>query len=295
MVLGEDERVDKLERQDFRRSGLAHVLAVSGQNVMLLCLLALPLLHLAGAGPRARVLVPLALIAVYVPLAGAGPSLQRAGVMGAAGLLAIAAGRVSSRWYALGLAAAVTLALNPRIAGDAGWQLSFAAVAGILLLAGPLERVLGGLPRVLAQGVAVTLAATLATAPLMAHHFGSVSAAGLVANVVALPLVAPVMWIGMVQVALAQVALALPGAALVIGPLGTVDGFLIGLLQRVARAFAEAPGSSVAVPLRSPLAVLAAYALIALAALAVARGARRGEPRARSAAAAFGRMPRRLR
>ncbi|MEA2450151.1 MAG: competence protein ComEC, partial [Thermoleophilaceae bacterium] len=46
MVLGEDERIDRLEREDFQRSGLAHVLAVSGQNVMLLCLLALPFLHL---------------------------------------------------------------------------------------------------------------------------------------------------------------------------------------------------------------------------------------------------------
>ena len=71
MVLGQDELIDPLERDDFRRSGLAHVLAVSGQNVMLLCALALPLLGWMGAGPRVRVAVLLGLIAVYVPLAGA--------------------------------------------------------------------------------------------------------------------------------------------------------------------------------------------------------------------------------
>src|SRR3954465_12398386 len=92
MVLGQDVLIDPLERDDFRRSGLAHVLAVSGQNVMLLCALALPLLGRLGAGPRVRVAVLLGLIAIYVPLAGAGPSLQRAGVMGAAGLVALAAG-----------------------------------------------------------------------------------------------------------------------------------------------------------------------------------------------------------
>jgi competence protein ComEC len=291
MVLGQDERIDRLEREDFQRSGLAHVLAVSGQNVMLLCLLALPFLHAARAGPRVRVLVPLGLIAVYVPLAGAGPSLQRAGVMGAAGLVAIAAGRISSRWYALELAAAATLLLNPRIAGDAGWQLSFAAVVGILLLAAPVERALSGLPRLLAQATAVTLAATLATAPLIAHHFGAVSAAGLVANVVALPLIAPIMWIGMVQVALAQLAVALPAVAPAIGGLGALDGVLLGLLQRVVRAFADAPGASVALPLRSPLAVVVAYAVLAAAALLLARAARRSEPRARSGAAAFRRLP----
>src|SRR3954452_21423573 len=185
MVLGQDELIDPLERDDFRRSGLAHVLAVSGQNVMLLCALALPLLAWSGAGPRTRVAVLLGLIAIYVPLAGAGPSLQRAGVMGAAGLVSLAAGRASSRWYALELAAVATLALNPRVAGDTGWQLSFAAVVGILVLAPPLQSALRGLPHFLAEGAAVTLAATIATAPLIAHTFGSVSVAGIGANLAA--------------------------------------------------------------------------------------------------------------
>src|SRR2546423_14318423 len=107
---------------------------------MLLCALAAPLLGAVGVGPRGRVAVLLLLIAAYVPLAGAGPSLQRAGAMGAAGLVALAAGRTSSRWYALLLAAAATLAVNPRVAGDPGWQLSFVAVAGILVLVPRLRR-----------------------------------------------------------------------------------------------------------------------------------------------------------
>ena len=121
----------------------------------------------------------MALIAIYVPVAGAGPSIQRAGVMGAAGLVAALAGRPSARWYALLLAAVATLALDPRSTGDIGWQLSFAAVAGLLVLVAPLVRVLRGATRgrcarrALAEGAAMTLAATLATAPLAAHHFGT--------------------------------------------------------------------------------------------------------------------------
>ena len=140
MVLGQDELIDEATRDEFRASGLAHVLAVSGQNVMLLAALALPLLAAAGVGHRARLAGTVALIALYVPLAGAGPSLQRAGVMGAASLVALAAARPASRWYALLLAACVTLGVNPRACGDPGWQLSFAAVAGILMLAPPLRR-----------------------------------------------------------------------------------------------------------------------------------------------------------
>jgi competence protein ComEC len=295
MVLGEDEAIGRLERDDFRRAGLSHVLAVSGQNVMLLCALALPLLGWLGVGPRARVIVLLGLIGIYVPLAGAGPSLQRAGVMGAAGLIALGGGRAASRWYALELAAVATLAMNPRVAGDTGWQLSFAAVAGILLLARPLQAALGGLPRTLAEGVAVTLAATLATAPLIAHDFGSVSVAGLVANVVALPLVAGIMWAGMLQCALGQLPDLLGSAGATIGAIGSVAGILLGLLRAVVRAFADAPGASVVLPLGSRAAVTVAYALLVALVAAVRRGSRRVEPRTSSAAAAWRRLPSRRR
>src|SRR5439155_4010929 len=92
----------------------------------------------AGLGRRARLLAVLGLIAAYVPLTGAGPSIMRAGAMGAAGTVAALAGRPASRWYALLLAGAFTVAIDPRAWLDPGWQLSFAAVIGILLLAAPL-------------------------------------------------------------------------------------------------------------------------------------------------------------
>jgi competence protein ComEC len=295
MVLGQDELIDPLERDDFRRSGLAHVLAVSGQNVMLLCALAVPLLAWGGAGPRVRVAVLLCLIAVYVPLAGAGPSLQRAAIMGAAGLVALAAGRPASRWYALELAALVTLALNPRVAGDTGWQLSFAAVLGILLLTKPLQAAMRGLPRLLGEGIAVTLAATIATAPLIAHAFGWVSVAGLAANVVALPVVAGIMWAGMLQCALAQLPDVVGAPRATVELLGVVDGALLGALRSIARTFAEAPGATVVLPLASRTAVVVAYGLIAAAIASVRRGARRAEPRASAAAAVWRRAPSRRR
>jgi competence protein ComEC len=202
-VLGQDDRIDPATVEDFRRSGLSHLLAVSGQNVALLALLAMPLLAALGLPLRARLVWVLALIAVYVPLAGAGPSIQRAGVMGGLSVLATLAGRRTSRLYALALAALVTLAVEPGIAAEIGWQLSFAAVLGILLLASPLRRAIlarigsRGWHLALAEGAAMTIAATLATAPLIAFHFGAVSTTTLLANLLALPAVAPAMWLGM--------------------------------------------------------------------------------------------------
>jgi competence protein ComEC len=212
-VLGEDERIDAATVEDFRRAGLSHLLAVSGQNVALLALLVMPLLAALGMPLRTRLIWILATIAVYVPLAGGGPSIVRAGVMGALTLLATLAGRRASRAYALTIAAIVTLAIDPGIAVDVGWQLSFAAVIGILLIAAPLRTAIAsrlgsrGLAGALADGIAVTVAATLATAPLIAFHFGSLSTLTLFANLLALPAVAPAMWLGM----LVSIGAQLPG------------------------------------------------------------------------------------
>ena len=234
-VLGEDEGIDAVTVEDFRRSGLAHLLAVSGENVTLLVLLGSAVLAAFGIPLRERLLWLLGLVAVYVPLAGAGPSIQRAAVMGAAGLLATLAGRRSSRLFALLLALGVTLAVDPGIAADVGWQLSFAAVLGILLLAGPLREALAarlgreGWRRALAEGIAVTVAATLATAPLVAYHFETLSTTTLVANVLALPAVAPAMWLGMISAAAAQV----PGIPL--EPLNGIDALLLAYIAQVAK------------------------------------------------------------
>jgi len=233
-VLGVDEGIDPRTEDDFRRSGLSHLLAVSGQNVMLLALLAMPVLAAFGIPLRERLVWVLALIAAYVPLAGAGPSIQRAGVMGAAGVLATLAGRRASRLYAFGLALGVTLAIDPGVAADVGWQLSFAAVAGIFALASPLRGAIaarigaGGWRRALAEGAAVTIAATLATAPLIAFHFETLSTTTLLANLLALPAVAPAMWLGMATAAGAQV----PG--LPVEALNWLNALLLGYIAQVA-------------------------------------------------------------
>ena len=267
MVLGQDEAIGEAAKTDFQRSGLAHLLAVSGQNVLLLSMLVLALGAVAGLPLQARLVAAMLVVAVYVPLAGGGPSIQRAGVMGIAGLVAALAGRPSSRWYALGLAAAVTLGLNPLAVGEPGWQLSFAAVAGLLALAPGLRGALTRrrVPGPVAEAAAITIAATVATAPLVALHFEQVSLASLPANLLAAAVVAPVMWLGMVAIALAQLS---PALAV---PLNVLCAPLLGYLEWVAHAAAGAPLAAVPVRLGGPLGLAAAYGAIAVAALAAIR------------------------
>jgi competence protein ComEC len=233
-VLGRDDSIDAATVEDFRRAGLSHLLAVSGQNVALLALLAMPLLAALGMPLRVRLIWVLGAIVVYVPLAGAGPSILRAGVMGGLSVLATLAGRRASSLYALALAAVATLAIDPRLGADVGWQLSFAAVLGILALAPPLRRAISARietrawRRTLAEGTAMTIAATLATAPLVAFHFEAVSTTTLVANLLALPAVAPAMWLGM----LAAVAGQAPGFPVAF--LNAVNAPLLAYIAQVA-------------------------------------------------------------
>ncbi|MCB0865436.1 MAG: ComEC/Rec2 family competence protein [Solirubrobacterales bacterium] len=290
-VLGQDDAVDPATREAFARAGLAHLLAVSGQNVMLLALLGGVVFALFGAGLRMRLTLTLLLIAVYVPIAGSGPSIERAGVMGAAAILATLAGRPSERAYPLLLAAVVTLLIDPRAGTDVGWQLSFAAVAGIMLWARPIGDLLAArLPRhipdrlaaPLADGAALTIAATVATAPLIAHVFERVSLASLPANVAVLPAVAPVMWVGMAMSMLAQ----LPPWLIAAGPLhldpiawlGWIEGGLIDYVVRVAETSAAPSWAVAPVGLPGVLPPLLAGIAVAtgLSVLLAALGRRRG-------------------
>ena len=105
----------------------------------------------------------------------------------------------------------------------------------------------------LAEGVAITVAATVATAPLLAYTFGSLPLLGLPANVLALPLVAPIMWLGMIRVALGQLAAVPIGwAAQAAGIANDLAGVLLGplaaALAALARAFADLPAAQVGVP-----------------------------------------------
>lgn len=278
MVLGQDEGIDEPVREEFRRSGLAHLLAASGQNVTLLAVLAIAAATALGAGLRVRLAAALVLVALYVPLAGGGPSIQRAGVMGAAGLVAALAGRPASRWYAVGLAAVVTLGVNPRAAGEPGWQLSFAAVLALVLLAPPLGAAFcrQGCPRALADAAAITIAATAGTAPLMALHFGAVSLASLPANLLVAPAVAPVMWLGMLAATVGQVS------SRAAAPLSGLAAYPAAYVEWIAHVAAGFRSASVGVKVSSLPVVALAYVAMGGFAIAV-----------RSALRRSGRVPRR--
>lgn len=233
MVLGDDERLDPALIDAFRRSGLLHILAVSGENVVLLCSMWGFALSLLGVPRTARLATLLAVVLVYVILTGASPSIVRAGFAGIVGLLAMMAARPTDGWLLLLAPAALLLSINPATLYDVSFQLSFAAVAGLLVLARPLTRALAFLPGPLAEQAGVTTAASIATAPVSLTAFGSASVVAVPANLIGGFVLGLVMFLGMLSLLLGFVH------RLVGVPLNLVSGVLLGFLVEVSRFFAR--------------------------------------------------------
>jgi competence protein ComEC len=163
-------------------------------------------------------------------------------------------------WHVLLLAAVVLLAWNPYALADAGFQLSFAAVAAIFLAAGPLLRELEGYPvhKKIAAAVAISGACSVATAPILWLQFGAVPLLGILANALVEPAVGPLLGLAFLTAAVDPVAPSLAAA------LAWLNGWVAAYVVFCARAvsampFAQVHGRGAALAAAGSL-VAAAYA-----------------------------------
>ena len=263
IVLGEDEGLTDDLRDDFKASGLYHLLAVSGQNITFLALGVLGLAWLLGIPRLAAEAVAITAIAGYVLAVGWQPSVVRAGVAGGLASLAWLLSRPRDRWHFLALGAAVLLAWTPASLLEPGFQLSFAAVGSIFLLLPRLRPALEGypLPNWLREAIAVSTACGAATAPILWLQFGSVPVYSLPANVLVTAAIGPLLGIALVGCLIEPV---LPTAALA---LGWLNGWLAAYIAACARVIGGLPfaqvGSTTAVCLLlgTPVALLALHRL----------------------------------
>jgi competence protein ComEC len=279
IVLGEDEGLARELRERFRASGLYHLLAVSGQNVAYVVAGVTVLAWVAGVTRWIAHLVALAAVLGYVAAVGWQPSVVRAGIAGGLVSLAWLASRPRDRWYFALVGAAVLLAWNPYTLLDPGFQLSFAAVASIFALVPHVERRLEGyaVPRKLLGVLALSAVCSFATAPILWLHFGAVSVVSVLANVLAAPVVAPILGLGLGAAATTPV---LPGAA---HALAWLNGWLVSYLAWCARAVGGLPHAQV-----HSGRVLAATAAGIAASLALRRFPRRARRLALAGGAAAG-------
>jgi competence protein ComEC len=190
LLLGIDTHLDPALAQQFSRAGLVHLMVVSGAQVAIVAG------GVAWAARLARLSVGVATVATGLGVAAFAamidwaPSIFRAVIMTGVALGAVLLGRRRDSGAALAVAALALLAANPRVLFDVGFQLSFAATWGLLFVAPILQLQLSGLGRRLSEALSVTLGAQLAVAPLIAAHFQTVAVAGVVANILVVPIIA---------------------------------------------------------------------------------------------------------
>ena len=227
-----------------------HVLAILGQHVAVLAAVLYLVLRLLAVPTLFRNPSVLTLLWLYIVVAGAPPSAIRAGVVATFVLVAPLIGRQLSPLHFMTTMLAAVLSWNPLLVYNPGFQLSVAAVFGILLLRRPLQalvkrtifRPVKKPPELLSNLLAVSLAAQLATIPVIAASFGEVSAVGLLTNLVAVPLSGPILTLGLAGILAGSVSASL--AHLV----NASNGFLVTVLAWIAEAGSALPGAAVATP-----------------------------------------------
>ena len=296
MLFGRREYLSNADRDAFAINGTAHLLAISGLHVQLICLAFFHLLGWFGLPRRSSAFWVLGVSVGYCLLTGASPPAIRAAAMLAAYVGADIFWREKDALNALAAAALVVLIISPHELFSAGFQFSFLAVFALITLlpafeeawqawelerstrrglSAALEHFDGGnaslppqaprfkivsrwLLNFLRQSCFITLAAWLATAPAVAWHMGRISTVSLFANLLALPLLSCCMFPGLAAVLLGSIWPALGKLV------GSIAWFFLALLEKLNAFCAALPGASLDVP-RPPLPLLLSFAALLIA------------------------------
>lgn len=229
ILLGLDQDLPNGLKEAYQKTGTAHIIAISGFNMGVLAFVFTWVFSRFFNRYLAAVFSGLVIV-LYTVFVGASPSVVRAALMAVSAFGGHLVGRRQSGLNALGLTAALMCLVNPLLLGDVSFQLSFAATLGLVLFADPLrqwieKRLVNLAPESTTRKVSdplskyllFTLAAQLLTLPIIAFHFGRVSAISLIANPLILPVQSPL---------------------LILGGISAVMGFLNPLLGKVSALFA---------------------------------------------------------
>lgn len=245
IVFGGQRGLERKIRDDFQKTGLTHIMAVSGFNVSILAVAVMAVLLGLGVSRSSAFYLAAALLAGYIVLVGLPASAARAGLMGFLVLWALKLGRLNKITNSLVLTAAIMLLINPKLLrDDVGFQLSFLALAGLVYVYPILEAVWQKikLPKIkgVSDALLITMAAQVFTLPILAYNFSQISLIAPLANLAVL-WVLPALTI-LILAALPLAAL-MPGLSFIFFLpsllLTKYILFIVGLLARAPYAYLE--------------------------------------------------------
>jgi competence protein ComEC len=266
LILGDKSQVDPEVKQSFVRTGVIHVLAVSGLHVGFILILLISLARLFRIPWGWDRLFLILGLCFYVGLTGGKPSVVRASIMAGLYLLAPVVNRPVNIWNIIALAALAILVVDPLALQDLGFQLSFMAVISIIVLYEQFQRILPEhlrVNRIENKGIQsiwalflVSLSAQIGTLPFIAYYFHRVSLVAFLANLMIVPLVGVLLATGFLIVLLGW----LPVLGMI---LGQAAWFLTRVIQSLANAFSVVKFAMIPVKAWEPVTVLTYYVLLA--------------------------------
>lgn len=193
IIIGDKKNIDQNLRDSFSKSGLSHIIAISGLHISIFSLTLLWFLFFLGFSRKSGILVISAILVFYIILIGAPPSAVRAGVMGFLAFLAIFLGRLNKSENALMFCALIMLLFNPKILrDDIGFQLSFLSVLGIVYFYPFLNNKMANIYKNYAflkaplSIISLTIAAQALIIPIIAINFKQISLISPLSNLLAL-------------------------------------------------------------------------------------------------------------
>lgn len=199
MVLGYEKDVSPQIKTEFNRTGTRHVMAISGMNISIVALMLMTLGIAVGLWRKQAFWLAVVGVIAFVLLVGSPASAVRAGIMGVLLLWAQNRGRLVEAWRPITLAAFFMVALNPQLlVFNIGFQLSFLAVVGIMYFKNFWVRAFSWLRvKWIRELIVLSMAAQTTTWPLILYNFGTLSVISPIANILVVPILNPVMFLGL--------------------------------------------------------------------------------------------------
>jgi competence protein ComEC len=235
MVLGDTSKQTAEFKLAMKRSGLTHLVAVSGANFAIVSGFVLWLMQFIFRNRKYRIGATALSLIFFIALVRPSPSVLRAAAMAAVVLFAMSHRRAADSLPALGFAMAAVVIADPWQARDAGFALSVLATGGLLLAAPKIIALLQRfMPKKLAESLAPPIAAVLFCAPVLVALSGFLSPMSIIANLLAAPAVAPITVLGFIA---ALINPFLPGIAAVLILIIRVPAAFIGFVAKWSASF----------------------------------------------------------
>lgn len=239
ILIGDTERMPEIVKEDFRRTGLAHIWAVSGMNVGILVGAGWLLLKILRAKPSLQVLILSLAVGFYVLLTGGVPSVLRASLMALILALGWLLGRKKDLVAVLSFSAFLLLLYDPFLLFNISFQLSYAATFALLFLTPFFQEWLGEFPEKLKILMGGTLAAQLGVAPILVYYFNQFSVVSFLANLLAVPAVAPALILGTLASFLSFISRSLAF------PFYWLSGIFLWFMLEIAQRLSSIPLASI--------------------------------------------------